>query len=393
MTPSLLGLSVLLAVEVINTELDLDLQSGAGVAQLEVDEPGWVQLRLRAAGIQATAEGRRRPMRQDGEMLAVRVGSSRRVTIRYQLQLPEATSWSSLSWPDTCGDWFPCQPEVGRASRFTVRVRPPENRRSPLEAYAVESPVPAYAIGLAVGDYRHAELGTTASGTRVQIWWLPETEARLRRGTRHLVALQDWLERSLGPLPYGSVAGSIAVDWAEDGYAAVEHAPLAHVDVDSLERELTHAHEAAHAWFGNGVRIACWEDLVLSEGLATYLSVRAVEAVHGAKRGVEEWARLEGERANRLVARDLWSEGCTVSDGRRVIERAVYVRGALAMRAIEERVGRPALDEVLRIFVADKRGQAARFRELLDAVAAATGHDVVPIAQSWLMSGGDEGAL
>ncbi len=65
----------------------------------------------------------------------------------------------------------------------------------------------------------------------------------------------------------------------------MEHHLLWHIGAASLGDRRTHIHEAVHGWFGAGVRLACWEDLVLSEGTATYYEARILEAVAGAEAG------------------------------------------------------------------------------------------------------------
>jgi aminopeptidase N len=50
----------------------------------------------------------------------------------------------------------------------------------------------------------------------------------------------------------------------------MEHHPYWHVS-GAQRNLLVNAHEAAHGWFGDGVRPRCWEDEVVSEGVADYL--------------------------------------------------------------------------------------------------------------------------
>ena len=54
----------------------------------------------------------------------------------------------------------------------------------------------------------------------------------------------------------------------------MEHHPQWHVDDSSFGSQETQAHEASHGWYGDGIRLACWEDFVLSEGTVTYLAGR-----------------------------------------------------------------------------------------------------------------------
>nr|MBA3820833.1 hypothetical protein [Deltaproteobacteria bacterium] len=55
------------------------------------------------------------------------------------------------------------------------------------------------------------------------------------------------------------------------------------------------AHEAAHGWFGDGVRLRCWEDFVLSEGTVSNLAARALAQVAGPTMEAKVWADYQRE--------------------------------------------------------------------------------------------------
>ena len=60
----------------------------------------------------------------------------------------------------------------------------------------------------------------------------------------------------------------------------MEHHPFVHIGSVAIGDEETNVHESAHGWFGDGIRIACWEDFVLSEGTVSATSpARALDVV------------------------------------------------------------------------------------------------------------------
>src|SRR5205823_4702688 len=101
---------------------------------------------------------------------------------------------------------------------------------------------------------------------------------------------------------------------------------------------LTQLHEAAHGWFGDGVRIACWEDFVLSEGMADYLSARAAEAAVGPDYVKLVWTSYKNT-LDQIVANPDWDtvalpDTCNKIDllHDKLWSGVPYVKGAFFMR-------------------------------------------------------------
>ena len=297
----------------------------------------------------------------------------------------------TFTWPYYCGNLFPCRsnPDDGLQFKLAIEGVPPEQQA--IFATDIAMNAPSYMLAWAVGDYSYVDLGATAAGTRVGVWHLPGGAEEAIAGTVSLREVFSWLESSYGPYLYGSQVASVAADWGSDGFGGMEHHPFWHVASGSMEDASAHAHEAAHGWFGNGVRIACWEDFVLSEGLATYLAARGIEQVAGESEGNLVWERYQS-RLDRLQSSGLnkiaWPAGCAdidiLADG--LFGDAPYVKGAFFMRALEQRIGRAELDAILRLFYTRNAGHAARMRDLLDLVASQSGYDPGNCARAWLQS-------
>ena len=101
--------------------------------------------------------------------------------------------------------------------------------------------------------------------------------------------------------------------WGEGFYGGMEHHPYWHVASDAMDNEETHAHEAAHGWFGDGIRLRCLEDFVLSEGTVSYLAARSVGQIVGAEAEAKIWdgyrTELPDDRlsATRVAVTTTWS--------------------------------------------------------------------------------------
>jgi aminopeptidase N len=203
----------------------------------------------------------------------------------------------------------------------------------------------------------------------------------------------EWLEQTLGPYPFGDVAGVVEVDWGELGGGGMEHHPFWHVSTAGMDDIGIHAHEASHGWFGDGVRIACWEDLVLSEGTASYLEPRAIGQVVGPDAEAAIWSSYAETVEVMLAALDgiAWpDETCNEVD---VLEGGTflvvpYMKGAYFYRALAEQIGADALDAVLATFFQERVGTAAGMQDLLDTVESETGFDPTELADAWLRSYG-----
>ena len=301
---------------------------------------------------------------------------------------------STLIWPYWCGNLFPCRPDPADGARFGVQV----SGAGGVTVAAADSisPAPAYQVAWATGDTVRTELGVTAGGTTV-IQHVPAADAdAAAMGTADLVAVVDWLEETLGPYPFGDTTGPVQVDWGAGAFGGMEHHPFWHVSRPAMGDPPTHAHEAAHAWFGDGVRLRCWEDFVLSEGTATYLAARTLAAAVSPAAGDAVWAGYRDELDTMLGAgplnrdRIVWPTGCGDID---VLEddlfgRIVYIKGAYFWRDVADAVGAEALDAALGTFTRARVGQDALMQDLLDTVATETGFDPAPLVEAWLRTEG-----
>jgi aminopeptidase N len=298
-------------------------------------------------------------------------------------------------WPHFCGNLFPCKSDPADGVRFTLDVHDATLAPGESLVFASEIPAdaPAYMLAWARGAYTHQALGTTRAGTRVGLYHLPGEAKSAAKGVEPLVDAFDWLEATYGAYTFGGEVASVSAPWGEGAFGGMEHHPYWHVASDAMNDPETHVHEAAHGWFGDGVRIACWEDLVLSEGTTSYVTARAIEAVRGTSAGDAVWADYEARLDTVIASEDRIAWPAVVDGERRCNAIDVlgelwndvpYMKGAFFLRAVEREVGREAIDGALRAFYAEHVGEAASMSDLFATIEAETGFDPGPLADAWL---------
>ncbi len=305
-------------------------------------------------------------------------------------------SGATLTWPYWCGNLFPCRPHPADGARFGVSVSDAGDGMVTVTSADSVTAAPAYQLAWATGPYVRTELGSTSAGTALVHYTPAEDVDAADAGTADLVSVFGWLEETLGEYPFGGEAGAVQVDWGPGAIGGMEHHPFWHVSRPAMDDPTVHAHEAAHGWFGDGIRLLCWEDFVLSEGTVTYLAARAQEVAVGAARGAEVWAgyadELQTMTGTGPLARDqvVWPTGCgdidVLEDG--LFGRIVYMKGAFFFRDVAAAVGPEALDAALGAFARDHVGQAALMQGLLDRIQSETGFDPSDLAQEWLRTEG-----
>jgi|GEM_PF-592442 len=296
----------------------------------------------------------------------------------------------SFLWPYHCGNLFPCQSDPAEGVAFTMAVTGYTEGLTAVFPSSIPADAPSYMPALAVGNYTELDLGATTKGTRIRAWHFADIGGAAELGTRHLAQVFDFYEQTYGDYAFGDTVGSVSVDWGTSGFRGMEHHPYWHINKQAFADEVVHAHEAAHGWYGNGVRIACWEDLVLSEGIASYLAARALQPL-----GVDAWPDYECrlmrvcDPAARINTIAMTYTCGQIDIASHPLGSAVpYMKGAFFLRAVAEAIGPERLDEALGAFYRAHVGDAVRMQALIDFIKsqtdAAGGTAIDELEQSWL---------
>ena len=295
-----------------------------------------------------------------------------------------AASGYTFLWPYFCGNLFPChsQPRDGLAMTLDV-TGVPAGKTAVYPTAIAEAP--AYQLAWSIDAYTELPLGTTTAGTAVSVWYRPNELALAQTGTANLVAAFDWFEKTIGPYRFGNKVGTVSVKWGPGAYGGMEHHPRWHVSAGSLNSQETNVHEAAHGWFGDGIRIECWEDFVLSEGTVSYLAGRALDVVAPTV-GQQVWTSYASELAGIPGTAKVWPQSCNTVDILKddLFTNAPYMRGAFFYRGVALKVGADKVDQALAAFYAAHQGKTGKMADMLTTIKAVTGYDATACAQTWL---------
>lgn len=243
--------------------------------------------------------------------------------------------------------------------------------------WRTEEPMASYLAHVSVG-YFAIHKGRTDDDVPVYVAIDPD-EAEDSADVADLVPeIVDWAGKRFGPYPFSSTG------------AIVDHLPGLDYALETQTRpyfgeapeEALLVHELAHQWFGNSVTPRKWQDMWLSEGLATYA----------------EWL-WEEERGNRNATEifenfyngtDAESEGIWAfppadpPSGGRVSDPPVYGRGAMVVHEVRRAVGDETFFGILRTWTRRHRHGNADTRQFIALCESKSGKDLTALFNTWL---------
>jgi aminopeptidase N len=298
---------------------------------------------------------------------------------------------STRTWPVFCGELFPCHSDPADGITYSLDIQGTPRGQGTVYVSSVDTSAPSYMLAWATEDFVTTTLGTTAGGTKLEAHLLGPMSPAVAANSAVVVEAFGWLETHIGPYAFGTRAGAVEVAYpAPVWIGGMEHHPYWHLDTGSTEDPVTMVHEAVHGWYGNGVRMACWEDFVLSEGTVSYLTAVSMGAILGAEYESNVWAyynfRLSIDPATDTTV--AWPDGCGEVDPVEGYTSVPYYKGALFFLAVEAEIGRGSLVAALGSFYQQHVGEAAGMADLLDHIQSETGFDPSALATLWLQSVG-----
>ena len=147
-------------------------------------------------------------------------------------------------------------------------------------------------------------------------------------------------------------------------------------------------HEIAHQWFGNAVTEYDWDDVWLSEGFATYFTMRFIKHAYGQDAFMEE---LISSRNSILKMSETDEDDHVVhdnlSDMSKVTSGLTYQKGAWILNMLCNYIGEENFQKGIRDYYQRYFNSNATTTDLRLAFERASGRDLTQFFQQWLYQG------
>jgi aminopeptidase N len=152
---------------------------------------------------------------------------------------------------------------------------------------------------------------------------------------------------------------------------------------DSVRTDIFLAHELVHQWFGNSVSLARWQDIWLNEGFATYLSLMWVTEIYGddvTESILNDWYAQISDPDFMNTAPDAIGD----PGAENLFHGAVYLRGALTLHALRQRVGDEVFFEMIRTYFQRFKDSNATVEDFIALADEVSGEDLTDLFDVWL---------
>jgi aminopeptidase N len=205
----------------------------------------------------------------------------------------------------------------------------------------------------------------------------PRESKRAAAVLAKLPAILDFYGRSFGEYPFGAT-GAIVDHAPSVGYALeTQTRPL----FDGTPDRLTLAHELSHQWFGDAVTLNSWPEIWLNEGFATWAEWR--------------WLQHSGGPGTASVFESLYATGPNDTGfwnpppgdpgkPENLFDGTIYVRGAMTLEALRQRIGGATFFRILRDWLLAHRYDNGTTRQFIALAEQDSGTELTGFLRAWL---------
>jgi aminopeptidase N len=299
--------------------------------------------------------------------------------------------------PEAATAWFPVNDHPSDRASYTFRITVPTGlqvvangvRESmdtrgdwTTHVWQAHDPMASYLATFDVGEWT-MRFRTTSSGVPVIDAIDPDVLPRVRASVRREPEILDFLESRFGPYPFESVGG-IFPDTGRLGFALETQTRPVYARVFFPNGESVIVHELAHQWFGDLVAVDRWQHIWLNEGFATYAEWL--------------WSGHEGFGTPRRTLEAIWGAIPGDSPFWRVVigdpgvddlfDGAVYIRGAMTLQALRNRVGDDAFWTTLHLWTEQHAFATGTTDGFITLAEQVSGQDLSDLFDVWLFTPG-----
>jgi aminopeptidase N len=200
----------------------------------------------------------------------------------------------------------------------------------------------------------------------------------------------DLLSAAFGPYPFSTVGGIVPnqedLRFALENQTRPVYSKRFWRDSQGNPRDADWVvvHELAHQWFGDDVALGRWQDIWLNEGFATYAEWLWEEHLANATP-----AEIFRATYDAIPAEDPFWQVVIGDPGLvNLFHDAVYVRGAMTVQALRERVGDATFWSIVQTWAATQSGGNGTTPEFIALAEQIAGQQLDDVWNTWLFTAG-----
>src|ERR1700760_2959960 len=245
-------------------------------------------------------------------------------------------------------------------------------------SWSEPAPMATYLALVDIGDGKlvQGQIGRLPTWTLIDPRLLKKSKAAIDS----LPEIIPFETKIYGPYPFAA-AGSV-VDVASLHYALeTQTRPIYAFAPDRT----TVVHETAHQWFGDSVSLERWPNIWLNEGFATWTQWYFAEQ-HGGRTAQSVFAELYRRPASQT---GFWNPPSGhPGQARNLYAVSTYVRGAMTLQALRDKIGTHDLLRIMRTWATEHRYGHGDIEEFIALANKVSGEHLRGFFRRWLFQRG-----
>jgi aminopeptidase N len=313
----------------------------------------------------------------------------------------------SDNWPDKARHWLPTIDHVGDKATSEFIVSAPSHYQVVSNGLQIETtdlpggrrrthwkntvPISPWLYVLGVARFAVQRVDTF-DGKPIETWVYAQDRdagfADFATPTKDVLA---YYSDYVGPFAYERLANiqSNSVSGGMEAASAILYSEGSVTGTGSVRWRNVVIHEIAHQWFGNAVTEADWDDVWLSEGFATYFTLRYIEHAYGR----DEFVRGLLSSRNTVMSFAAKNPAYTIvhknlSRMEDVTSSHTYQKGSWTLHMLRGVVGEAAFQRGIRAYYAKHFNGTATTTDFRRAMEEASGQELGWFFEQWLYKPG-----